>query len=86
MRDLKFLHIWRVYDVENVCTYVNVILFLRAFVWRKIEPKIVSVEKKGQISCMVVSQESDFLFIHLGAVEDDKLDGARDPGVVGLAI
>ena len=25
---------------------------LRALVWRKNEPKIVSVEKKGQISCM----------------------------------
>ena len=25
---------------------------LRTFVWRKIQPKIVSVEKKGQISCM----------------------------------
>ena len=25
---------------------------LRAFAWRKIEPKIVTVEKKGQISCM----------------------------------
>ena len=26
---------------------------LRAFAWRKIEPKFVSVEKKGQISGMV---------------------------------
>ena len=28
---------------------------LRSFVWRKIEPKIVSVEKKRQISCMTSS-------------------------------
>ena len=27
---------------------------LRTFVWRKIAPKIVSVEKKGQISCMTL--------------------------------
>ena len=29
---------------------------LRAFAWRKIEPKIVTVEKKGQISCMIVTE------------------------------
>ena len=29
---------------------------LGAFVWRKIEPKIVYVEKKGQISCMHLLQ------------------------------
>ena len=27
---------------------------LRAFAWRKNEPKIVSVEKKGHISCMLL--------------------------------
>ena len=26
-RNLKFLHIWHVYDVENVLTYVHVTLF-----------------------------------------------------------
>ena len=72
-RNLKFLHIWHVCDVENVSTYVQFMLFsckidfvtiyallsenlfcrdLRTFVWRKIEPKIASVEKKWQISGM----------------------------------
>ena len=27
---------------------------LRAFVWRKIDTKVVSVEKTGQISCMAI--------------------------------
>ena len=69
-RNLKFLHIWHVCDVENVSTCVQFMLFcykigfvaiyallsrnlfcrdLRTFVWRKIEPKIASVDKKWQI-------------------------------------
>ena len=35
---------------------------LCAFVWRKIEPKIVSVEEKGQISCMTISSCISILY------------------------
>ena len=43
---ISFLAIYAVLSKKNCRN-------LRAFVWRKVEPKIVSVEKKGQISCMV---------------------------------
>ena len=36
------------------CRKIRFCRDLRAFAWRKIEPKIVPVEKKGQISCMGV--------------------------------
>ena len=79
-RNLNFLHIWHVCDVENVSTYVQLCCFvaksvnfaiytvlsqnlfcrdLRAFAWRKIDQKIVPVEKKGQISCMYVYDNED---------------------------
>ena len=34
------------------CRKIRFCRDLRAFAWRKIEPTIVPVEKKGQISCM----------------------------------
>ena len=42
---IRFLAIYAVLSKYFCCD-------LRAFVWRKIEPKIVSAEKKGQIWCM----------------------------------
>ena len=46
----EILHKWHVCDVENVAIYAKFMqLFcqnLRAFMWRKIEPKSTFVEKK----------------------------------------
>ena len=38
---------------------------LRTFVWRKIAPKIVSVEKKGQISCMYVYAYDTYVLVRI---------------------
>ena len=42
----EILHIWYVCDVENVVIYAKFMQFLRAFMWRKIQPKSTFVEKK----------------------------------------
>ena len=42
----EILHTWHLCDVENVTIYANVMQFLRAFMWRKIEPESTFVEKK----------------------------------------
>ena len=42
----EVLHMWHVCDVENAAIYAKFMQFLRAFMWRKIEPKSTFVEKK----------------------------------------
>ena len=46
-------------DFVTICALLSENLFcrdLRTFVWRKIEPKIASVEKKLQITGMIVGK------------------------------
>ena len=44
----KVLHIWHVCDVEIVAIYAQFLQNLRAFMWRKIEPKSTFVEKNDK--------------------------------------
>ena len=39
---------WHVCDEENVVIYAKFMQFLRAFIWRKIEPKSTLVEKNDK--------------------------------------
>ena len=44
----EILHIWHVGNVENVAKYTKLCHNLRAFMWRKIEPKSTIVEKNDK--------------------------------------
>ena len=59
---------------------------LRAFVWRKIEPKIVLVEKKRQISGMVVDSGIQLKYCYRGGDRDASGVSYADADVVSCII
>ena len=50
----QILQLWHVCDVENVAMYAKFCHNLRAFIWRKIEPKSTSVEKNDKYEVCVM--------------------------------